>query len=130
MFCDSNYATYKDTRYSVRGLVAKLGGTLLTCSSKNPEDCDANHHIIRVPGIVSMHTRVKVCKYVAGKITEVKNLCVIYEDNQGAIFLAKNRQVGIFTNKIDIRNHFLREMVKKGILPYSIFRVKITLWTS
>ena len=34
MFCDSNYATYKETRNSVCGLVATLGGTLPTCSSK------------------------------------------------------------------------------------------------
>ena len=31
MFCDSNYSTDKYTRKSVSGLVATLGGTLLTC---------------------------------------------------------------------------------------------------
>ena len=41
---------------------------------------------------------------------------VIYEDNQGAIFLAKSRQVGIFIKHIGIRNHFLSDMVEdKGI---------------
>ena len=30
MFCDSNYATNMETGKNVRGLVAKLGGTLLT----------------------------------------------------------------------------------------------------
>ena len=34
MFCDSNYATYKETIKSVSGLVTTLGRTLLTCSSK------------------------------------------------------------------------------------------------
>ena len=32
MFCDSKYATDKETRNSVSGLVATLVGTLLTCS--------------------------------------------------------------------------------------------------
>ena len=34
MFCDLNYATYKETINSVGGFVATLGGKLLTCSSK------------------------------------------------------------------------------------------------
>ena len=34
IFCDSNYVTKKETRKSVSGLVATLGGTLLTCLSK------------------------------------------------------------------------------------------------
>ena len=33
IFCDSNYSPCKDTRKSVRGLVATLGGKILTCSS-------------------------------------------------------------------------------------------------
>ena len=34
MFCDSKYDTDKETINSVSGLVATLGGTLITCSSK------------------------------------------------------------------------------------------------
>ena len=34
MFCDSNYSTDKEKIKSVSGLVAKLGGPLITCSSK------------------------------------------------------------------------------------------------
>ena len=34
MLCDSNYATDKETRKSVIGLIDTLGGTLITCSSK------------------------------------------------------------------------------------------------
>ena len=35
IFCDSNYATDKETRKSVSDLVDTLGGKLLTCSPKN-----------------------------------------------------------------------------------------------
>ena len=34
MFCNSNYATDKDTRNSASGIVATLVGALLMCSSK------------------------------------------------------------------------------------------------
>ena len=32
---------------------------------------------------------------------------IIYEDNEGAIFLAKNQQVGMRTKHIDIKYHFI-----------------------
>ena len=91
MFCDSNYATYKETRKSVSGLAATLGGTVLTCLSETQ-------------------------RTVTLSITEVEDVAekpsVIYEDNQGETFLAKNRQVGIRTKHIDICHHFLRDMVE------------------
>ena len=48
-----------------------------------------------------------------GEMTEVEKLSVIYEDNRGAIFLAKNRQVGICSKHIDIHRRFLRDMVEE-----------------
>ena len=45
-------------------------------------------------------------------MTEVKKPSVIYEDDKGAFFLAKNRQVGIPTKHTDICHHFLRDMVE------------------
>ena len=47
------------------------------------------------------------------KMIERKKTSVIYENNQGAIFLAKNRQVVICTKNIDIRHHFLRDVVEE-----------------
>ena len=38
---------------------------------------------------------------------------IVYEGNQGDIFLAKNRQVYMRTKHIDICDHFLRDMVIK-----------------
>ena len=40
----------------------------------------------------------------------------IYEDNEGAIFLAKNQQVSMRTKHIDIRYHFVRDLVEAGVL--------------
>ena len=38
------------------------------------------------------------------------NTAVIYEDNTGAIFLVKNKQVGARTKHIDVRHHFIRDL--------------------
>ena len=46
------------------------------------------------------------------EITNVKNPSIIYEDNQGKNFLAKNTQVGICKKHIDIHHHFLWGVVK------------------
>ena len=54
---------------------------------------------------------VKFVSMFLGEITEVEKPSVIYENNQGKIFLAKNRQVGICTKRIDICHHFLWYMV-------------------
>ena len=48
-----------------------------------------------------------------GKMTKVEKPSIIYEDNQGEKFLAKNRQVGICTKHIDICHQFLRDMVEE-----------------
>ena len=47
---------------------------------------------------------------------------IIYKDNQGAIFLAKNTQVGIRTKHIDIRHHFLRDMVEEKDIDIQYIR--------
>ena len=57
---------------------------------------------------------VKFVSMLLGETTKVKKPSVIYEDNQGAIFIANNRQVGIPTKHIDIRHHFMQETVEEG----------------
>ena len=51
---------------------------------------------------------VKFISMFLGNMTKVENTSVIYEDNQGTIFLAKNRQVGIHTKHINIRHHSMQ----------------------
>ena len=54
---------------------------------------------------------VKFVSMLLGEMTKVEKPSVVYEDNQGAIFLSKNKQVGICTNHIDICHNFLWYMV-------------------
>ena len=46
------------------------------------------------------------------EMNEVQKPSVIYEYNQGAVFLVKNRQVDMRTKHIDGHHHFLRDMVE------------------
>ena len=57
-------------------------------------------------------------------MTEVQNPSFIYEDNQGTMFLAKNRQLGISTIHMDICNHFLWDMVEDKDIDIQYIRSK------
>ena len=41
---------------------------------------------------------------------------IIYEDNEGAIFLAKNQQISMRTKHIYVRYHFIRDMAQEKML--------------
>ena len=45
-----------------------------------------------------------------------KTPSVIKEDNTGAMFLVKNRQVSAHTKHIDVHHHFLRELNGSGVM--------------
>ena len=107
MFRDSNYTTDREIRNIVSGLVDTLGRTLLTCLSKAQRNVTLSSREAEYVALSTFAQEVKLVSMLMGKMTKVENPSAIYEDNQGAIFLAKNRQVGICTNNIAIINHFL-----------------------
>ena len=55
---------------------------------------------------------VKFVSMFIGKMNKVQKPSVIYKDNQGGVFLAKNRKFVILTNHIDIWHHLIRDMVE------------------
>ena len=122
MFCDSNYSTDKETRKSVSGLVSTLGGTLPTCSPKTQRNVTLSRTEEEYVALPAWAQEVKFVSMFLGEMTKVENISAIYEDNQGGIFLAKNRHVGIHTNHIDISHHFLREMVEEKDIDIQYIR--------
>jgi hypothetical protein len=45
------------------------------------------------------------------EITGTKLMAIIYEDNLGAIYLTRNQQVSARTKHIDIRHHYMRDLL-------------------
>ena len=99
MFCDSNYATDRDTIKSVSG------GTLLTCLLKTHSNFTLK---ITEAEFMALSEFSQEVKFVSMFLVEIST----YKDNQGTIFLAKNRRVGICTKHIDICHHFLWNIVE------------------
>ena len=56
------------------------------------------------------------------EIAENEQPGVIFEDNTGAIFLARNAQVGARTKHIDVRHHYTRELIEQGKLIVEFVR--------
>ena len=112
MFCDSNYNTYKETRKSVSSIVATIGGTLQTRSSKTHKNVMLSSTKSEYVALSELSQEVKFISILLEEMTDVQKPSAIYKDNQGSILLAKDRQVGIHTKHIDILHHFLRDMVE------------------
>ena len=60
------------------------------------------------------------CIFLRGVLSDlgvvVKGATVIYEDNMGAIALTANPVLRKRTKHIDTRHHFIRELVKDGVV--------------
>ena len=112
MLYDSNCATDKETRKSVSALVDTLWGTLITCFSKTQRTVTLSSTEAEYAAMSACTLDVKFISMLLGEKTEVEYPSDIYEDNQGAMFQAKNRQVGIRTKHIDICHQFLQDMVE------------------
>ena len=52
---------------------------------------------------------------LVNEIEKHSDPAIIYEDNEGAIVLAKNQQVSMRTKHIDVRAHFIRDCIKNWI---------------
>ena len=55
-------------------------------------------------------------------MTEVQKPSVVYNYNQGAIFLENNMQVGMHTKHINIGRHFLRDVVEEKCVDIMYIR--------
>lgn len=113
---DSSFADNPDTRKSTSAYLGTIGGTALvnwiskgqaivTMSSTEAE-------------YVSLSEGAKETTFMTMLLKELMNNVImpsiIAEDNTGAIFLSKNKQVGARTKHIDTRYHFVRDKVEEG----------------
>ena len=114
---DSSYADNPDTRKSTSAYLGTIGGNALV------------HWISKGQPIVTMSSTEaeyvalsdgsKETTFMTNLLGELGHLVlpsIISEDNTGAIFLTKNKQVGACTKHIDTRYHFVREKVTSGLL--------------
>lgn len=119
---DSNYATNKDDRRSVSGAIYTIGGTTTNWMSKTQSSTTLSTTEAEYFAISMATQEIRFTQMLLEEIAECVYPGVILEDNTGAIFLVKNRQVGQRTKHIDVRHHYVREHCDAGRLAVKFVR--------
>ncbi|KAL2235828.1 UNVERIFIED_CONTAM: Retrovirus-related Pol polyprotein from transposon TNT 1-94 [Sesamum indicum] len=115
-FVDSNYANDKDSRKSTTSYIFTLCNACISWKSQ-------------LQSIVALSTTeaeyiatteaIKEALWLKGLISEIgflKNKLVVYSDSQSSIQLCKNPVFHYRTKHIDVRYHFIRDVINNGII--------------
>jgi Reverse transcriptase (RNA-dependent DNA polymerase) len=115
---DSDYAKDMDDRKSISSGLHLLGGTLVNWESKK-QDCvtlsstEAEYHSLAKGACENKFIMMLLDEAIRHK-EEDRLIGWVFEDNMGAIYLVKNQHVGARTKHIDVKTHFIRELVETG----------------
>lgn len=116
-YSDSNYASNKDTRRSVSGFAIYYMGGLVSWKSKAQNCVTMSSTEAEYVAMSSCAMEMMFIKQVVESINfEVKLPMILYCDNAGAIDLARNYSTGGRTKHIDVRHHYIRELIDKGFI--------------
>ncbi|KAK6123380.1 hypothetical protein DH2020_042881 [Rehmannia glutinosa] len=115
-YVDSNYANDKDNRKSTTSYVFTLCGSCISWKSQL-------QHIVALSTTESEYVVVtealKEALWLKGLVSEIgflKQKVVVFSDSQSGIQLCKNLVFHDRTKHIDVRFHFIRDIVSKGLI--------------
>jgi hypothetical protein len=110
---DSNFATNKETRRSVTGYFVTIGGCLCGFSSKLQPAVTLSSTEAEYYAASTCATDIKFLQMLFEELFPKVKIrpATLFEDNTGAIFLMENQVVGNRMKHIDVRMHFIREMM-------------------
>jgi hypothetical protein len=111
---DSNYATNPDDRKSISGSIHTVGGMLTSWSSKKQKSVTLSSSEAELSSAAEHMKETKFQQMMLDEIDTSILPSVVYEDNQGCIYLVKNQQVGPRTKHIDVWMHWVRDEVAAG----------------
>ena len=110
-YCDASYALK-----SVRTMIGTLGGLVTSWCSRTIKTTTLSSTESEYVALCECGQELKFVAMLLEEIGISKATGVIYEDNEGAIFLAKNQQVGMRTKHINVRYHFIRDLIRDKYL--------------
>lgn len=109
IFVDSNYETNTETRRSISGYIATIGGMISGWMSKMQRTVTLSSTEAEYVALALSVQETLFQNHLLEELGVGKKPGIVYEDKIGAIFLVENSQVGARTKHIDVRYHFMRE---------------------
>ena len=116
-YVDSDFAGNTDDRKSITGYVVLLNGSVISWKSKKQPTVTLSSTEAEY---VALTYCVMEIQFVMNLLKEmgvaVDTPVIVNEDNAGALFLAKNHSLGQRTKHIDIKYHYVRDLVENGFI--------------
>ncbi|XP_073039066.1 secreted RxLR effector protein 161-like [Primulina eburnea] len=124
-YCDSDYAADLDKRRSLSGYVFTVGGNVVSWKS-------SLQHVIALSTTeaeyISLTEAVKEALWIKGFVNELgyeQNSAKVFCDSRSAIHLSKNTVFHERTKHIDVRLHFVREIITRDLVSIKKINTKI-----
>ena len=111
---DSNFASNRIKRRSTSGSINTIGGTIVGWGSKMQRSAVLSSSEAEYCAMAMSTQDLLFCQNLLDELCGCEKPGILFEDNEGAIYLAKNCQVGQRTKHIDNRYHFMRDVIKDG----------------
>lgn len=115
LFCDADWAGNVDDRKSTTGIVIKVNGCVIVWLSKKQTTVALS---TAEAEYIAMATALQELIWINQYLTELglkhPEAPVLRSDNQAAIQIANNDVLHNRTKHIDIRYHFIREIIRRG----------------
>jgi hypothetical protein len=121
-YCDSDYAKSEDDRKSIGGRINTIGGTITNWTSKKQSTVALSSTESEYQALSDCTQEAMFTQNLIEEITGERKAAIIYEDNLGAIFLCKNQQVSSRTKHIDVRHHYMRNLLEEKRLDIRFIR--------
>lgn len=115
-YCDSDYAADKETRRSTSGVVFTFGGNTISWKSSLQKVVALSSTEAEYMALTDAANEAVWLKGLVSELGFAQGSVNIHCDSQSAIALTKNAVYHERTKHIDVKYHFIRELVNDGVV--------------
>ena len=124
-YSDSDYASDKDNRRSITGMVIYLCGIPIAWKSKGQKAVTLSSTEAEYYALSELCSELIFIKHILEFVgVEIEFPIVARVDNVGAMFLSNNHALSQRTKHISTRQHFIRQFIEDGIIKVIFVRSK------